>query len=55
MTMIVTLFPEMKFEHDPQALRSIINSEGMTPLRVAAPKRQTTTGAIIRQVNTVVQ
>ncbi|XP_062587392.1 uncharacterized protein LOC134249040, partial [Saccostrea cucullata] len=40
---------EVKFEPDPQALRSIISSEGMTPSRVAAPKRQTTTGAVIRQ------
>lgn len=41
---------EVSFEPDPQALRSIINSEGMTPVRVAAPKRQTTSGAVIRQV-----
>ena len=45
-------FSEDEFEVDPLSLKSIINSEGMTPVRVTAPVRKTLAGPIFRQVST---
>lgn len=44
------LFVDDEFEVDPQSLKSIINSEGMTPVRVTAPVRRTLGGHALRQV-----
>lgn len=43
-------FVDDEFEVDPQSLKSIINSEGMTPVRVTAPVRRTLGGHALRQV-----
>lgn len=44
------LFVDDEFEVDPQSLKSIINSEGLTPVRVTAPVRRTLGGHALRQV-----
>jgi hypothetical protein len=46
------LFVAEEFEVDPQSLRSIINSESLTPVRVTAPVRSTLGGPIMRKVIT---
>ena len=45
------VFSEDEFEVDPLSLKSIINSEGMTPVRVTAPVRKTLAGPFFRQVS----
>ena len=48
---LLFVFTEDEFEVDPLSLKNIINSEGMTPVRVTAPVRKTLAGPIFRQVS----